>query len=89
MEKVYYKNLTAELRREVESNKGVYIFAVVKNSPAFNADLLTGDILRKINNIEVIDEIQFAELVFNNRGQQIDLEIFRNGKTLVKQIQLN
>ena len=86
---IHFDNLTDELRKKVESNKGVYVVAVVINSPAFNADLLNGDIIRKVNNIEVADSSQLANLINENKGQQIELEIFRDGKTIVKQIQLN
>ena len=84
---VYFDNLTDELRRKIESNKGAYIRVVVKDSPAFNADLLNGDVIRKINNIEVVNANQLVSLLAENKGQQIELEIFRNGKTIVKQIQ--
>jgi hypothetical protein len=86
---INFGNLTDELRRKAESNKGVYITAVVKDSPAFNADLLRGDIIRKLNDTEVIDEVHFGKIIAENKGQQIKLEIFRDGKTIIKQIQLN
>ena len=86
---IHLNNLTDELRRKVESNKGVYIVVVVKDSPAFNADLLNGDIIRKFNSIEIINANHFLNLIAENKGQQIELEIFRNDKTIAKQIQLN
>ena len=86
---IYFDNLTDELRRKIESNKGVYIKVVVKRSPAFNNDLLAGDIIRKINNTEVADTSHFSSFLEENKGQQIELEIFRNDKTVVKTIQLN
>jgi membrane-associated protease RseP (regulator of RpoE activity) len=86
---VYYENLTDELRRKIESNKGVYITVVIKDSPAFNADLLNGDVIRKLNDTEVIDRTHFGKLIAENKGQEIKVEIFRNGKTITKQIQLN
>ena len=86
---IHFGNLTDELRRKVESNKGVYIIVVIKDSPAFNADLLNGDIIRKFNNLEISNTSHFVNLIAENKRQQIELEIFRNGKTIVKQIQLN
>ena len=86
---IYYDNLTNELRKKVESNKGVYITVVVKDSPAFNADLLNDDIIRKFNNIKVIDMAHFQKLFDENTSQEVELEIFRNGKSIIKQIQLN
>jgi len=86
---IRFDNLTDELRREIGSNKGIYIDLVVKGSPAFDNDLLAGDIIRKFNDIEVVDKFHFQNIIKENRGQQIKLEIFRNGKTITKQIQLN
>ncbi len=86
---IYFDNLTDELRRKIESNKGVYISVVVKKSPAFENDLLAGDIIRKINNIEITDREHFPSILKENKGQEIDIEIFRNDKTIVKTIQLN
>jgi len=86
---VYFDNLTDELRGKIESNKGVYITVVIKDSPAFNADLLRGDVIRKLNDTEVIDATHLVKLIAENKGQQIKLEIFRNDKTIIKQIRLN
>jgi S1-C subfamily serine protease len=86
---IHFEDLTDELRKKVESNKGVYIIAVIKGSPAFNADLLKGDIIRKLNNIEIIDKNHLINLIAENKEQRIELEIFRNEKTIIKQVQLN
>lgn len=86
---VHVDDLTDELRREVGSNKGVYIRIVVKDSPAFYNDLLSGDVIRRIGEVEVIDKIHFQKLIPEAKGQKVELEIFRNGKTITKQIQLN
>jgi len=86
---IYYNDLTNEYRRKIGSNKGVYVIVVVRNSPAFDADMLNGDIIRRFNNIEITNASHFTSLIAENKGQQIELEIFRDGKTIVKQIQLN
>jgi len=86
---VFCGDLTDELRRKVESNKGVYIVAVVKDSPAFHADLLNGDIVLKFNKVRIKDSSHFSNLISENKGQQIQLEIFRDGNTILKQIQMN
>jgi hypothetical protein len=86
---VYVDDLTDELRREIESNKGVCIMAVAKDSPAFHNDLLAGDVIRKINDTEVVDKVHFMKIISENKGKLIEIEIYRNGKTIVKQIQLN
>ena len=81
-------DLTSELRRTIGSNKGGYVVFVVKGSPAFNNDILTGDIIRKINGEEVVDAAHFRNIIAGNKGKTIEVEIFRDGKTILKQIEL-
>lgn len=85
---IHYKDLTNELRQKVGSNKGVYIIVVIKNSPAFNSDLLSGDIIRRVNGTEVIDEKHFHNWLKETNPSVIELEIFRNGENINKKIQL-
>jgi hypothetical protein len=86
---VLVEDLTDELRKEIASNKGVYIRIVVKDSPAFHNDLLSGDVIRRLNKVEIIDRTHFQELMAEAKGKEIELEIFRQGKTILKQIKLN
>jgi len=85
---IYSKDLTDELRKTVGSNKGVYIIGIVKGTPAFNNDLLVGDIIRRVNGIEVIDNIQFHNWLDETHPSEIEFEIFRNGVTINKKVQV-
>jgi len=86
---VHLAPLTDELRKEIGSNKGAYVNIVVKGSPAFNSDVLVGDIIRKFNSEEVVDAPHLQSLLNANRGKEIQVELFRNGDTIVKKIRLN
>jgi len=86
---IHFNDLTPELRGKIESNKGIYVIVVVKNSPAFNADLLTGDIIKKFNDVEIIDKNHFTKLLSEYKESNVQLEIFREGKTLIKDIILS
>lgn len=81
-------NLTPELRQVFGSNKGAYVMAVIKNSPAFIADILPHDIIRKINDTEVIDAVHFANLMDEYNEPNVKLEIFREGEIINKEITL-
>jgi hypothetical protein len=85
---IQFKDLTDELRQKVGSNKGIYIVAIVKNSPAFDSDLLSGDIIRRANGIEVIDEKHFFNWLNEAKPSLIEFEIFRNGENIIKKVQL-
>ncbi len=83
------KDLTNELRREIQSNKGILISAVVKGSPAFQADIFKGDILKKIENVEFYDAASFNKKIKQFAGKKVKLIIYRNGKEIEKNILLN
>lgn len=85
---IVFTDLTPEERENVGSNKGVRVRAVIKNSPAFAADLVRGDIIRKFNDLEVIDTAHLSELAANAAGPTIRLEILRKGETIEKAVQL-
>ena len=56
----------------------------------FENDILVGDVIRKIKNTEVTNKEHFSNLMAEHKkGEKIELEIFRNGKTILKQVQLN
>lgn len=46
---VFGRDLTDKIRQELERNTGVYIYAVVEDSPAFISNILTGDIVLEID----------------------------------------
>lgn len=86
---IHFNDLTEEHRRKIGSNKGVYVIAVVRNSPAFKNDLLIGDIILNFNDVEIIDAAHLQNLLDKIRNQKVKLKIFRSGKTIEKEIQLN
>ena len=76
-------------RQLIESNKGVAVELVVDNTPAFNADVLPGDIILSINNKIVLNSEWFLDRINESGGQEIKLQIYRNGKKVDKLITLN
>lgn len=85
---IIFDDLADELRQKVETNKGAYIFAVVKDSSAFNSDLLAGDVIRRVNGIEVIDRLHLQNWLKETNPSVIEFEIFRNGKNISKKVNL-
>lgn len=83
------RDLTPELRQSIGSNKGALVIAVDRNSPAFRADILKGDILRRINEVELYDANNFHNIIVNFAGQKVVVEILRDGKEIRKEIQLD
>ena len=85
----YFENLSQDQRREIGSNKGALLTIIVNGSAAFNADFFPGDIIRKVNNAEVIDIESFSQLIRHHKGQSVTIELVRDKETIVKQVQLN
>lgn len=83
------QSLTTEQQQSYGTNRGAAVIAVINQSPAFSAGILRGDILRKLNNSEIIDDISFAKSVLTYAGQKVTLEILRNGVSISKQVQLD
>jgi len=82
-------DLTSEQREKIGTNKGVFVRAVVNDSPAFNADIFKGDIITKVNDEDVFGSNSLNDITYKNIGKKVTLTIIRNDKTLTKEIQLS
>ena len=60
---VELRNLTIEERQEIERNKGAYIINVVDDSPAFESNVIPGDILIKVNGLQIKDTLQAIQFI--------------------------
>ena len=86
---VYILDLSPEVRQKIGSNNGVIVNVVVKDSPVFLADILKGNIIRKIGYIDIVDVKSFQEVFRHYIGQTVNVLILRDGHEINKQIQLN
>lgn len=84
----YIRELTPEIKHQIGSNKGVFIYAVVKRSPAFEADILQGDVLRKIGDITIYDQDSFQRALSQYEGKEVGVIIIRDGKEIIKFVKL-
>lgn len=86
---VYYDNLTPELRQALQTNKRVVVTVVVKGTPAFQADILRGDVLKAIGDTEIYDTASAQQAVESRAGQNVVIQIVRNGSPIQKEMRLN
>jgi predicted metalloprotease with PDZ domain len=77
---VLVDDLTDQLRKEYQTNKGVVVEVVVRGTPAFNADVLKGDILVSLAGEEIQGEDQFFDVVSRHTGETVDLNLIRDGQ---------
>jgi hypothetical protein len=75
-------------RQQLQSNRGVSVRAVITRSPAFQSDVLRGDIITRFADVDILDPDQFFDTVVANQGKQVTVELFRNGekKTITAQL---
>ena len=85
----YFQDLSQEQRKRIGSNKGAVISIIVDKSPAFYADVLSGDIIKSINGIEIIDANSVLDIIGRNAGQTVSIEIVRGDERLNKVVDLN
>jgi len=81
--------LSPELRAKIQSNKGALVIGVVKGSPAFEADIVPGDILKSIGDVDIIEVADYRRALGKYAGQIAVITVFRGGGDVTKNIQLN
>lgn len=75
-----------EQRQELE---GLNVLAVVKGSPAEAAGIMRGDMLLKLNDIELNKAAELAKVVRQLQGQKVAMEYERDGEKAMAQAHLN
>ncbi len=66
----------------------MYVTSVVNDTPAFRSDILTGDIITKING-QVIYGVQAAsDIISNHKDQEITITIKRGDQVIEKKVNL-
>jgi PDZ domain len=85
----FSRDLNDSERQELQTNKGAVIRLVVDATPAFNADLLVGDIVTSIDGVLVANSEAFGDLLRERRGKYVTLSLLRRGQKIEKAIQLN
>jgi len=86
---IHIRPLENDERYLINSNKGVYITAVINNSPAFMADIFAGDVLKQIGDIEIINNDSFQQALQSFKSESINVIIWRNGELITKRVLLN
>lgn len=74
------RDIKKDERKNVKRNTGALITMVYENYPGFNANLNTGDIITKINDIDIFDSQDFikCESILKN-GDLLQIEYVRDG----------
>ncbi len=79
-------SLKPEERRLYQTNKGAKVHITIIGSPAFNADIFRGDIIKKIGNSEVVDGSSYGNAVKENSGRNVKILILRDKELITKDV---
>lgn len=67
-------------RHELQRNSGIVAAVVVNGTPAFQANILEGDILLKVNDEDLIEPASMVAQVEKYAGQKVTFQILRDGQ---------
>jgi hypothetical protein len=77
---VIVRSLSDSEKVATQSNRGVVVRAVINDSPAFNADILRGDIITSFGGQQVSGPDQFFQAVLAGAGKDIVVRVLRGGE---------
>lgn len=86
---VFTRDLNDSERQEFQSNKGAAVRLVVDGTPAFDSDILVGDVIATVDGVGVSNAKALNDLVRERAGKRISITIVRRGQHIDKQVQLN
>lgn len=77
---VLYNSLPDSVSKKLQRNTGVIVVAVVRGTPAFDANILRGDVIVGIDGRAVIDPQGFNQQIKEFSGQTVHIALLRRDK---------
>lgn len=84
----FVENLSEAQRHLLQSNHGVTIIGLVNGSPAFDSDMLVGDIILSIDGEVVGDSDSFLRILKDHYGRSTEIKLYRGGQVISKQVSI-
>jgi serine protease Do len=82
-------DIPLDVRKTLKRNRGAFVQYVKNDSPAFYANIVPGDIIVKVNDIEINNRKQLAEVIRDCKGIGTKFKIIRDNVVITKNIRLN
>ena len=83
------RDLNDDERQELQTNRGVIVRAIVDSSPAYNADILVGDVIVAVGGAAVSDQRSLDALLEPHRGREVKVTVLRRGQRIENSVNLN
>lgn len=84
----FYRDLNDSERQQLQTNRGVVARLIVDDTPAFNADLLVGDVFTAIDGEAIANSQSLNDMLRERNGKTVVLSLLRRGERIEKKIQL-
>ncbi len=85
----YFRDLNDDERRQLQTNKGTVISLIVDGSPAYDSDVLVGDVIVAVNGKAVNGIDGLMGLIKENRGKVVTVSILRGQELISKSVSLS
>jgi len=85
----FFRDLDDAERQRLQTNRGAVARLIADNTPAFNADILVGDVFVAIDEQPIPNTETLSRMLAERRGKTVKLSIFRNGAAIQKAVTLN
>ena len=77
----YDKNVIPYLNSNLKFNSGIYVAQITKDGPSYNSGLKEGDIITKIDNIEINKMSELRKYIYKKKvGEEVSLTVLRNNR---------
>jgi hypothetical protein len=84
----FFRDLNDAERQSLQTNKGAVVLTVVDDTPAFEADVLIGDIFTVMDGVPISGQASLRKMLKDSAGKLVTFELLRNGQKLEKRVQL-
>ena len=84
-----FRDLVEDEARKIGTHGGAAFLVVVRNGPAYLADIFEGDVVTELNGEKVTDARDLRTKLKSKGGCEISLTIIRDGVSLKKVVKLN
>lgn len=85
----YDKNVVPYLNSNLKFDSGIYVAQITKNGPSYNSGLKEGDIITKIDDIEINKMSELRSYIYTKKvGDKVNLTVLRNNREYNIQITL-
>jgi membrane-associated protease RseP (regulator of RpoE activity) len=86
---VYCRDLKAKEREKLQQNNGVLIITPVRNSPAWEANLVPGDVLVRFDGEQIGSLDRLTAAIDARAGEKVAVEVIRDGERHKLEVGLN